>query len=132
LKHEYSYLDELEYTGSELFRYRLKQIDFDGSFDYSEVVEIDFDVPKDFILFQNYPNPFNPSTTIRYAVPKYSPVKIIVYDLTGQIIKVLVDEVKQPGTYVTTFETDDLSSGVYVYQILADDYFSVKKMNLLK
>jgi hypothetical protein len=122
----------VEYNGTEKFSYRLKQVDFDGSFQYSEVVEVTFDVPKDFVLQQNFPNPFNPSTTIRYAVPQTSPVIIKVYDLTGQEVATLVNEVKEAGTYEVKFDAGKLASGVYIYRMTAGEFTSVKKMNVLK
>ncbi len=78
----YSFVDDIEYSGVKTYYYRLRQVDFDGRSQYSDVVNVDFDVPKDFVLSQNYPNPFNPSTKITYALPNQSPVVIKVYDLT--------------------------------------------------
>jgi hypothetical protein len=88
--------------------------------------------PKEFSLDQNYPNPFNPSTRITYTVPKESPVTIKVYDLIGQEIAVLVNEVKEPGIYEVIFNALNLSSGVYLYQMKAGNFNSVKKMSILK
>jgi len=129
---EYSYTDNVEYKGGETFYYRLKQVDLDGRIEYSDVVEVEFDVPKDFVLHQNYPNPFNPSTTIKYAVPKTSLVNIKVYDLTGQEVATLVNEMKETGTYEMKFDARNLASGVYIYRMIAGDFSSVKKMNVLK
>jgi hypothetical protein len=88
--------------------------------------------PSEFSLDQNYPNPFNPSTRITYSVLQESPVTIKVYDLIGQEIAVLVDDVKEPGFYSVTFDALNLSSGVYIYQMRAGDFTSVKKMSILK
>jgi hypothetical protein len=130
---EYSYTDEVEYKGGETFYYRLKQVDLDGSIEYSSIIEVEFDIiPRDFVLHQNFPNPFNPSTTIKYAVPKTSSVSIKVYDLTGQEIATLVNEVKEAGTYELKFYASNLASGVYIYRMIAGDFSSVKKMNVLK
>lgn len=71
-------------SGGSSFSYRLKQIDFDGAFEYSKVVEIIFDIPKQFVLEQNHPNPFNPTTNIRYEIPTSGNVKLIVYDVLGK------------------------------------------------
>ena len=88
--------------------------------------------PTEFNLAQNYPNPFNPSTTIRYAVPKTSQVSIKLYDLTGQEVASLVNEVKEVGTYEVKFDARNLASGVYLYKMIAGDFSSVKKLNVLK
>jgi len=129
---EYSYTDNIEYKGGETFFYRLKQVDLDGRIEYSDIVEVELDVPKDFALHQNYPNPFNPSTTIKYAVPKTSLVSIKVYDLTGQEVASLVNEVKEVGTYEIKFDARNLASGVYIYRMIAGNFTSVKKLNILK
>jgi len=129
---EYSYTDEVDYKGGEIFYYRLKQVDLDGRIEYSNVVEVEFDVPKDFALYQNYPNPFNPSTTIKYALPKAGLVNITVFDLTGQEVITLVNEVKEVGTYEIKFDARNLASGVYVYRMIAGNFTSVKKLNVLK
>ncbi len=110
--------------------YRLKQVDLDGRVNYSSIVEVEFDVPKDFVLHQNYPNPFNPSTTIKYAVPKTSLVNIKVYDLTGQEVASLVNEVKEAGTYEIKFDARNLASGIYLYRMIADNFTSVRKFNV--
>jgi len=96
------------------------------------VEEFENGIPTAFNLSQNYPNPFNPATSITYQVPEASQVSIKVYDLIGREVAVLVYEVKQPGTYQITFDTENLASGVYFYKMTAGDYSSVRKMNLLK
>jgi hypothetical protein len=128
----YSYTDEVGYKGGETFYYRLKQVDLDGRIQYSNIAEVVFDVPKDFVLHQNYPNPFNPSTTIKFAVPKTSLVNIKVYDLTGQEVSVLVNEVKEAGTYEIKFDARSLASGIYLYRMTAENFSSVRKLNILK
>jgi hypothetical protein len=128
----YSFVDDIEYSGVKTYYYRLRQVDLDGRSQYSDVVNVDFDIPKDFVLSQNYPNPFNPSTKITYALPTQRPVVIKVYDLTGQEVITLVDEVKEAGTYEINFDAVNYSSGVYIYQMSAGDFSSVKKMSILK
>jgi hypothetical protein len=129
---EYVYTDNVEYKGGEIFYYRLKQVDLDGRVEYSDIVEVEFDIPRDFVLHQNYPNPFNPSTTIKYAVPKTSQVSIKVYDMTGQEVASLVNEMKEVGTYEVKFDGRNLASGIYIYRMIADNFTSVRKLNLLK
>ncbi len=129
---EYSYTDDVEFKGGESFFYRLKQVDLDGTVQYSSIVEAEFDIPKDFVLQQNYPNPFNPSTTIKFAVPKTSHVNIKIYDLTGQEVSTLVNEMKDAGTYEIKFDARTLASGIYLYRMVADNFSSVRKFNVLK
>jgi len=88
--------------------------------------------PLSFALNQNYPNPFNPSTRITYSVREESPVSIKVFDMIGQEVITLVDEVKKAGTYSVNFSADKLSSGVYIYQMKAGSFISAKKMSILK
>lgn len=111
--------------------YRLKQIDTQGSFKYSNEVEVDI-TPKSFTLYQNYPNPFNPSTTIKFSVPYKSHVNITIYDVTGKEISSLVNEEKSAGTYSVNFNARNLSSGMYLYRIACGNFTQVKKMLLLK
>jgi len=89
-------------------------------------------LPASFDLQQNYPNPFNPETTIEFKIANTAPVLIKVYDLIGREVATLVNEVKQPGVYRVSFDGENLASGVYFYEMIAGDYSSVKKMNLLK
>ncbi|MBE0570676.1 MAG: T9SS type A sorting domain-containing protein [Ignavibacteriaceae bacterium] len=89
-------------------------------------------LPASFDLKQNYPNPFNPETIIEFKVLNTTPVSIKVYDLIGRELAVLVNEVKQPGVYQVSFDGKNLASGVYFYKMIAGDFTSVKKMNLLK
>ncbi|HDZ58770.1 MAG TPA: T9SS type A sorting domain-containing protein, partial [Ignavibacteriales bacterium] len=89
-------------------------------------------IAKSFYLGQNYPNPFNPATRIVYSLSKRSPVSIKVYDLTGQEVTILVDEVKDAGVYQVNFDAGNLSSGVYFYKMVAGEFMSVKKMSIIK
>jgi len=95
-------------------------------------VEDEEGVPERFTLSQNYPNPFNPSTVIKYSLPEKSNVSIKVYDMLGQEVATLVNEVKNAGTYQVNFDASGLTSGMYIYKIQAGDYVSSKKMMLLK
>lgn len=89
-------------------------------------------IPHKFSIHQNYPNPFNPSTQIRYDIPETSNVVIKVYDITGRLVQTLVNELKTPGRYSTTFRADNLASGVYLYRIEAGSYTKVQRMLLIK
>ncbi len=106
-------------------------IPYDGS-DYVGVEEAASGVPMRFSLAQNYPNPFNPTTRIAYEIPSVSKVRLIVYDVLGREVATLVDEVKKPGTYETTFDGKKFSSGVYFFRLEAGSRTQVKKMMILK
>jgi hypothetical protein len=102
---------------------------------YSPLVGINpvtSEIPNGFSLYQNYPNPFNPSTKIKFGVSKASHVKIIVYDNLGGQIETLVNQSFSPGTYETDFNGSNLSSGIYFYRLIADDFTEFKKMILIK
>ncbi|MGE5411970.1 MAG: T9SS type A sorting domain-containing protein [Clostridiales bacterium] len=83
-------------------------------------------------LEQNYPNPFNPTTTINYSIPENNIVVLKVFNVLGEEVKTLVNEVKSRGSYSVSFSASELTSGIYYYQIRAGNYISVKKMTLLK
>jgi hypothetical protein len=89
-------------------------------------------VPMVYSLQQNYPNPFNPSTSIRFNIPKLSHAKLVVYDVVGREVAVLVNEMKQPGSYEAVFNAENFASGVYFYRLDAGDFTDVKKMVLVK
>jgi len=126
----YSYLDKTVEQGVNY--YRLKQVDFDGSYSYSDVVEVDVTAPLVFELGQNYPNPFNPSTNIKFSVPESGNVRLAVYNLVGEEVAVLVDGFRQAGSFEVTFDASQLSSGVYLYKLQSANSVQTKKMMLLK
>ena len=128
---QYSYIDKLTGIESTKLYYRLKQFDFDGSFEYSNTIEVEI-APSVFSLSQNYPNPFNPNTTIKYSIPLSSNVVIKVFNVLGDEVTTLVDEQKQAGTYELTFNAENLSSGVYFYQLKAGTFIETKRMILIK
>jgi hypothetical protein len=114
------------------YYYRLKQIDNDGQFEYSKIIEVTLNAPNSFELSQNYPNPFNPTTIISYTLPVAANVKLTVYNILGQEVKTLVNEYKEPGTYGFNFNASELNSGLYIYKLEAGSFIQVKKMMLLK
>ena len=126
----YTFIDDN--ISSEKYSYRLKQIDNDGQFVYSNVVNIDLGNQTEYTLEQNYPNPFNPSTKITYSIPRASDVKITVFNLLGQEIKTLVNETKEAGIHEINFNAQNLNSGVYLYKIEAGSYIQTRKMTLIK
>jgi len=111
--------------------YRLKQIDNDGDYKYSDIISLHY-VPVEFALFQNYPNPFNPVTKIRYQIPVTSKVIIKVYNILGVELAELVNEQKEPGIYNIDFSGETLASGVYIYKIFTGTFSNSRKMILLK
>jgi hypothetical protein len=132
----YSYSDTKLQSGK--YQYRLKMVDNDGSFSYSSIEAAEVAVPKDFAVSQNYPNPFNPSTKIDYQVPVDAKVILEVYNIAGQKVVELVNQEQSAGYYTVDFGASKLSSGVYIYRIVASDkatgnnFSSIKKMMLLK
>ena len=112
---EYSYSDDVSILQASSFAYRLKQIDFDGSYTYSDEVLVNNPVLVDYALQQNYPNPFNPVTTISYSLPIKSQVELVVYNALGESIIQLVNEVKEAGSYSVELIAESLPSGVYLY-----------------
>jgi len=133
--HSYSFTDELtgvDFPGEGSYSYRLKQIDLDGSYHYSTTVEVNLYAPSGYSLEQNYPNPFNPVTKIRFSIPKEVQVNLSIYNILGDRVKVLKNEMMKPGYYEFGFNASALASGIYLYTINAGDFVQTKKMILLK
>ena len=128
----YSYIDNLELTGLQSIHYRLKQVDYNGAFSYSSIVNVDVNIPDGFVLNQNYPNPFNPSTQISYSIAGDAFVSLKVYDFLGEEVNVLVSEYKPAGVYKVEFDASNLPSGTYFYTLKAGEFLSSKKMMLIK
>jgi hypothetical protein len=134
----YSFIDEDINSGT--YKFRLKQINFDGTFEYSDEIVVDINLnPNEFMLYQNYPNPFNPNTTINYQLPVDSKVILKVFDVLGNEVATLVNEEKPAGEYEVTFDSHSslsgisgLPSGIYFYQLQAVDHSLIKKMMLIK
>ena len=126
----YTFRDKQVATG--LHNYRLKQIDLDGSYSYSNIVEVDVTTPFTFNLSQNYPNPFNPTTKISYSVPFDSKVTISVYSVTGELVMELVNDNVSAGSYSVDFDGSNLASGMYIYKMTAGSFTQTNKMMLMK
>ncbi|MBL1215753.1 MAG: T9SS type A sorting domain-containing protein [Ignavibacteriae bacterium] len=127
---DYSFLDKNP-IGGKVFSYRLKQIDLNGTFDYSDVVEVNY-TPTEYTLHQNYPNPFNPSTKIRFTIKQDSNVKLTIYNQLGQIVEEMLNNKLDAGYHEIEFDATGFASGIYFYSIQADNFNAVKKMVLLK
>ncbi|MCU0332727.1 MAG: T9SS type A sorting domain-containing protein [Ignavibacteriaceae bacterium] len=126
----YSYIDRDVPVGT--FTYRLKQIDFDGSFEYSQIVEVTIPAPVAFALDQNYPNPFNPSTRIKFAIPEESDVRMSVYNTLGQEVAEILSGRLREGFHEVEFDAGSLTSGIYFYRLEAEKFVDVKKMIIIK
>ena len=111
------------------YYYRLKQIDFNGSFTYSPVVNVDFS-NLSYKLSQNYPNPFNPTTSISYSIPEKSFVKLEIFNTLGQKVKTLVNGEKESGNYSINFSAENIPSGMYLYKLSTGKFSETKKMLL--
>ena len=126
----YRFVDAGLSAGS--YTYRLKQVDFDGTFSYSNEVNVDVTAPIQFELAQNYPNPFNPSTTIKFAIPQSSEVTLKVYNALGQEVSTLINQFMESGVHTINFDASSLNSGIYFYKLDANQFSDVRKMTLIK
>ncbi len=131
----YTYVDNQLVPGT--YTYRLKQVDYDGTFEYSSEIEVDVLAPKEFALNQNFPNPFNPSTMITFSLAVESKVTLKVFDVLGQEVMTLVNQNLGAGSHEYNFNASNFNSGVYFYRIEAAgvdgrSFNSVKKMILTK
>lgn len=126
----YSYIDSKLSAG--IYTYRLKQIDFDGRYEYSKVVNAEIELPREYSLEQNYPNPFNPSTKISYTIPEAGFVKLSVYNLLGEEVASLVKGYQEAEKYEVNFDASGLSSGIYVYKIELAGFTASRKLVLMK
>jgi hypothetical protein len=129
-KQDYLYKDKILADGK--YYYRLKQIDYLGQSDYSDIIEMDIRIFSSYLLEQNYPNPFNPTTTIGYGLKEKSNVKIRVLNSIGEEVALLVNGEKESGYHTVEFNAANLPSGVYFYQLQAGSYIEAKKMILLR
>jgi hypothetical protein len=126
----YSFTDNYPQYG--MVYYRLKQIDNDGKFEYSDNVVISINTNDKVVLNQNYPNPFNPTTTIEYSLPRNSQVSLKVFDLLGREIMTLKNEYQTAGKYSVQFNGSNLASGIYFYVLVTNNFVESRKMNILK
>ena len=129
-KNDYSFVDKNLDAGK--YSYRLKQVDLDGKFEYSKVVEVEVISITSYSLEQNYPNPFNPSTTISYGLKEKSDVKLTLLNSLGEEVAILVNEEQDKGYHKVEFNAANLSSGVYFYKLVAGNFIDTKKMILLR
>ncbi|MDO8548776.1 MAG: T9SS type A sorting domain-containing protein [Ignavibacteria bacterium] len=132
----YSFVDKNISSRTE-YSYRLKQIDFDGNYSFSDIINLGASLPVSLVLNQNYPNPFNPVTNISFALPSKSNVSLEIYNLVGQKVMTLVQGNLEKGPYSYTVDASNLSSGIYIYSLSATGDNGIasvitRKMTLLK
>ncbi len=128
--HEYTFSDQKLSTGN--YAYRLKQIDNSGTYKYSSEAEVAIVMPKIFALNQNYPNPFNPETVLSFEIGDLGFVKLKIYDVLGQEVATLVNEVRPAGAYTVKWNGSSTPSGVYFYRLQAGTFTETKKLVLLR
>ena len=127
----YTFVDKNINSGN--YNYRLKQIDFNGNFEYFNLGnEVIIGIPSKFDLSQNYPNPFNPTTKIDFQIPTDGNVKISVYDNSGKLVSVITNGFRAAGYYTVDFNASNLSSGVYFYKLESNTLSKVMKMSIIK
>ena len=138
-KHDYKFIDELRsfQKNHTYISYRLKQIDVDGCFKFSQIKSINFELCKYYQLFQNYPNPFNPSTTIKYVVQKTDYIEITIHNVAGKKVRKLFAGLADAGLHKIVWDGKTASgypvtSGIYIYKIVAGDFVSFRKMILAR
>ncbi|HEY3249698.1 MAG TPA: T9SS type A sorting domain-containing protein [Ignavibacteria bacterium] len=117
--HQYSFEDKKLSTGT--YKYRLKQLDYNGNFEYFALKgDVLIETPGEFSISQNYPNPSNPKSKIDFELPFKGKISIIVYDILGKEVFILINEIKEAGYYTAEFDGSNLASGVYFYRIIVE------------
>ena len=128
---EYNFIDS-EINSAGTYSYRLKQIDNDGTYEFSKTIEVNFGSPINFELSQNYPNPFNPSTTISFKLPQSGNVALKVFNSIGEEVVTLTDGFNEAGVYTFNFNAEGLPSGMYISQLSTPEKTQARKMILMK
>ncbi|HCA42663.1 MAG TPA: hypothetical protein DEP28_05350, partial [Bacteroidetes bacterium] len=131
---------QLNYTftdknlNSGLYKYRLKQIDYNGNFEYFNLDNsVSIGTPGKITLNQNYPNPFNPVTNISFEISSNAKISLKIYDLSGKLINTLISDIEyNSGYYSISFNGSNLSSGIYFYNLEVNGISYIKKMSLIK
>lgn len=131
----YSYTDRNLLSGN--YIYRLRQVDYNGAYEFSQTVEVNIGAPNTFSLEQNYPNPFNPSTKINFYLAVDSKVVLKAFNLLGEEIRTLIDGNLTAGSHRIDFDASNLNNGIYIYKLEAvgidgSTFTGVKKMTLIK
>lgn len=127
---DYSFTDKDLSAGR--YSYRLRQVDHDGSYDFSNIVEIEISGSFVYSLLQNYPNPFNPETTIKFSLPVKEVVKLEIFNNLGEKVSDLINGVREAGSYEIKFNAENLPSGIYLYRLQAGSFMQSRKLILIK
>ena len=128
-----TYSFELQDLEPGAHRFRLKQIDFDGAFEYSETVEVSIDVPDQYFLSEVYPNPFNPEASVRFWVTQSQHVEVALHDIQGRQIRTLYEGSPAPkASTLVRINAGDLSSGSYLVRIQGETFQDARQITLLK
>ncbi|HOM65115.1 MAG TPA: DUF4623 domain-containing protein [Ignavibacteriales bacterium] len=127
----YEYIDR-ETKRLRIVRYRLKQVDNDGKYEYVGDIEVKRKEETNYVLEQNYPNPFNPSTKIRYYLPEDGNIKLEIYNINGQLVNILYNGYKTKGEYITEFNAENLPAGIYLCRLVTLRITKIIKMIYLK
>ncbi len=126
----YEYVDQEVTAGS--YYYRLKQMDRDGAIQFTQAQYVEVAAPRAYALRQNYPNPFNPTTEIVYQLKERGRVSLVVYNILGEVVGTLVDQVQEAGVHRVTFDASGLPTGVFFYRLRVNGFDQVRKMAVLK
>jgi len=129
---KYYSLSDNSVTKGTAYSYRLIQIDGDGSFTYSHIINISTGVVSDYTLEQNFPNPFNPETVILFALPTPGEITLEVFNTQGEKVAVLTDGYHEAGVHSVRFKAEGLASGVYFYTLFSDKTQITKKLTILR
>jgi hypothetical protein len=125
----YSFTDTRSPDATEMY-YRLRNVDIDGSFSFSNEVRVGLSAPDRLTVFQNYPNPFHPGTTIKFQVPNAGVVTLKVYNALGREVATLVNKEMKPGSHEATFDASGLARGVYFYRLQSGSFTESRKLVL--
>jgi len=113
--------------------FRLRQVDYDGTTDYSSEVEVMIEIPGDYVLFPAYPNPFNPSTEIRFAVKESKPVTLELFDILGRPHRLLYEGTPEKNRTVTVrVDAENLPTGMYIVRLIGEDFSAAQRITLLR
>ena len=127
----YSYSDKSVEASGKYF-YRLKQVDIDGTFEYSDQVEANLGAPNKYELNQNFPNPFNPMTSIQFNIPQDNQVRLNVFNVLGEKVAELLNDNISAGYHSVNFDASHLNSGIYFYKLETNNFTQIRKMMLVK
>jgi hypothetical protein len=128
----YLFIDDIRSINGKQLTYRLKQIDFDGHYNFSNKIMVETITLTKFSLEQNYPNPFNPTTTIKFSIPVEVNVSLKIYDALGSEVETILNQKIEPGNYKYQWDASAYPGGVYFYRIIAGNFANTKKLILLK